>query len=155
MSLISRLVCVSALVASSIGCRTEPAPGAEGRLDVVIRPDGALASTRPVQGSLVLRDQGGRCVDRLAVMSPYETLSVALLEGAYALEWQPLLSVDSTEGVATTARETGTFASAPVLISAGRVTTLNVRAALASGSDAEIAALDEEIPSVDILIARH
>jgi hypothetical protein len=155
MSLISRRVWVFVLVAGSAGCHTEPASHAEGRLDVVIRPDGAAASSRPLQGSLVLRDPDGHAVERLTVGSVYETHSVALREGAYALEWQPQLSFDSAEGVASAAGEAVRFATAPVRISAGRVTTLNVRAALATAPAAEIAALDEEIPSVAIRIARH
>jgi hypothetical protein len=155
MSLISRFVSVSILLASSVGCRVEMAPTDEGRLDVVIRPDSGAASSRPVQGTFVLHDQDGHTVDQLAVVSLYETLSVALREGTYLLEWQPALSFESAEDVAAREREGASVGVVPVLIAAGRVTTVNVRAALVPSADAEIATRDTGLPSVDILIARH
>jgi len=155
MSFISRFVSVSLLIASSVGCRVEMASSDEGRLDLMIRPDSGAASSRPAQGSFVLHDQDGRTVDRLAVVSLYETLSVALREGSYLLEWQPALSFESADDVAAREREGASVGAVPVIIAAGRVTTVNVRATVAPSADAEIATLDTVLPSVDILIARH
>lgn len=155
MSPISRLVSLSILVASSIGCRPEPPPSGDGRLDVVIRPDSAAASGRRVEGSFVLHDQDGRTVDRLAVVELYDTLSVALPQGAYSLEWQPELSFTSAEDVDALARSAAGDTAAPVVIAAGRVTTVNVRATLAPNREREMFAQDEELPSIEIRIARH
>ena len=159
MSLVSRLVSASVLLASSVGCRAEVAHTEEGRLDVVVRPDSAAASGRPVQGSFVLHDmlqaKDGRAVDWLAVVDAYETLSVALPAGAYWLEWRPQLSFGAVEDVAARARETAKVGAVPLVVAADRVTTVNVQVALAPSPDAEVSALDADTPCVDILIARH
>ena len=149
-----KLVSLPILVASLLGCDTEASNAGEGRLDLVIRPDSALASSRPVQGRFVLHDQQGQFVDRLEVVNLYQTSNVALAEGVYTLEWQPALAFESDQDVAARLEEVS-LAAVPVSISAGQVTTVNVRATLVPSSDGDLASLGEDMPSVQILIARH
>jgi hypothetical protein len=149
-----KLVSLPVLVASLVGCDSEAANAREGRLDLVIRPDSDAVSSRPVQGRFVLHDQQGQFVDRMDVVTPYQTSNVALREGMYSLEWQPALAFESADDVAARLGE-GSLSAVPVSVSAGRVTTVNVRATLVPGSDGAVASLGEDIPSVQILIARH
>ena len=154
MSCIWKLVSLPLLVASLAGCDTEYASAHEGRLDLVIRPDSAAVSSRPVQGRFVLHDEQGQFVDRMEVVNLYQTSNIALPEGVYSLEWQPALAFESEEEIAARLGEVS-LGAVPVGIRAGRVTTVNVRATLGSSSEAEPAALAEDMPSVQILIARH
>ena len=149
-----KLVSLPVLVASLLGCATEAATGREGRLDLVIRPDSAPVSSRPVQGRFVLHDQQGQFVDRIEVVNLYQTSNVALPEGVYSLEWQPALAFESEQDVAARLGEVS-LAAVPVSVSAGQVTTVNVRATLVPSSDEDLASLGEDMPSVQILIARH
>jgi hypothetical protein len=149
-----KLVSLPVLVASLLGCDTEAATGREGRLDLVIRPDSAPVSSRPVQGRFVLHDQQGQFVDRIEVVNLYQTSNVALPEGVYSLEWQPALAFESEQDVAARLGEVS-LAAVPVSVSAGQVTTVNVRATLVPSSDGDLASLGEDMPSVQILIARH
>jgi len=149
-----KLVPLPLLVASLLGCDTEAATAHEGRLDLVIRPDSAPVSSRPVQGRFVLHDRQGQFVDRIEVVNLYQTSNVALPEGMYSLEWQPALAFESEQDVAARLDEVS-LAAVPVSISAGQVTTVNVRATLVPSSDGDLAALGEDMPSVQILIARH
>ena len=149
-----KLVSLPVLVASLLGCATEAATGREGRLDLVIRPDSAPVSSRPVRGRFVLHDQQGQFVDRIEVVNLYQTSNVALPEGVYSLEWQPALAFESEQDVAARLGEVS-LAAVPVSVSAGQVTTVNVRATLVPSSDEDLASLGEDMPSVQILIARH
>jgi hypothetical protein len=142
------------LVASLMGCDTTDATGHEGRLDLVIRPDSAAASSRSVQGRFVLHDEQGQFVDRMEVVNLYQTSSVALPEGMYLLEWQPALEFESEDELAARLSAVSPGA-APVSVSAGRVTTVHVRAALHPLSDGALAGLGGDMPSVQIWIARH
>jgi hypothetical protein len=149
-----KFVSLPVLVACLVGCDTEAATAHEGRLDLVIRPDSAAVSGRPVQGRFVLHNQQGQFVDRMEVVNLYQTSNVALPEGLYSLEWQPALAFESEDEVAARLSEVS-LGAVPVGISAGRVTTVNVRATLIPGSDGTMAALGEDMPSVQILVARH
>ena len=154
MSRIWRLVSLLVLVASLLGCDSEAATAHEGRLDLVIRPDSTAVSSRPVQGRFVLHDQRGQFVDRMEVVNLYQTSSVALPEGVYSLEWQPALTFESEANVAARLNEVS-LGAVPLSISAGQVTTVNVRAELVPVSDGALASRSEDMPSVQILIARH
>ena len=149
-----KLVLLPVLVASLLGCDTEAATGREGRLDLVIRPDSAPVSGRPVRGRFVLHDQQGQFVDRIEVVNLYQTSNIALPQGVYSLEWQPALAFESEQDVAARLGEVS-LAAVPVSVSAGQVTTVNVRATLVPSSDGDLASLGEDMPSVEILIARH
>jgi hypothetical protein len=149
-----KLVSLPALLASLVGCDADAATAHEGRLDLVIRPDSAAVSSRPAQGRFVLHDQQGRFVDRIEVVNLYQTSNVALPEGTYSLEWQPALAFESEGDIAARLSEVS-LGALPVSISTGRVTTVNVRATLIPSSDGALAALGDDMPSVQILIARH
>jgi hypothetical protein len=138
MSRIWKLVSLPVLVASLLGCDTEPATAHEGRLDLVIRPDSAAVSSRPVQGRFVLRDQRGQFVDRVEVMNLYQTSNVALPEGVYSLEWQPALAFESEAEVAARLKEVSR-GSLLLSISPGQVTTVKVRAELVPVNDEALA----------------
>jgi hypothetical protein len=153
MSQFWKLVSLPVLVASSFGCSTDRA-AYEGRLDVLVRPDTAEASHRRIEGSFALRTPEGRIVDRLVIVNPYDTLSIALPEGPYLLEWQPALALPSTEEVAARARESAATGT-PLSVVAGRVTTVHAKAVVTRNVDVELAAFGRDIPSVDIVIARH
>lgn len=157
MSRIKGLLSISVLiVASLLGCKAVAQHPGEGRLDLVIRPDNAVASSRPVQGRFLVRSLERERAERIEVNSPYETLSVPLPEGAYTLEWQPDLSLRFSDDPAVWASE---LSSAPVprplSIQAGRVTTVQVRAEVEGSSSKEQLARGEDLPTVQILIARH
>jgi hypothetical protein len=149
-----KLVSLPVLVASLAGCDTGAAPAHEGRLDLVIRPDSAAASSRPVQGRFVLHDERGQFVDWLEVVSLYQTSNVALREGSYWLEWQPSLRFESEQSSAARLGQVSPSVL-PLGISAGQVTTVSVRARLVRAGDAQLASVADEMPSVQILIARH
>lgn len=138
-----KLVSLPVLVASLLGCDREAATANEGRLDLVIRPDSAAVSSRPVQGRFVLRDQQGRFVDRVEVVNLYQTSNVALPEGVYSLEWQPALAFESEAEVAARLSEVR-HGAALLSISPGQVTTVKVRAELAWVSDGALASRSEE-----------
>jgi hypothetical protein len=127
----------------------------KGRLDLLIRPDNAVASSRPVQGSFVVRDLERGQTERIEVGSSYETLSVPLREGAYTLEWQPALPLRISDDPAVWASElTNPAAAQPLSINAGRVTTVQVRAHVPGPTGEELARA-EELPSVEIVVARR
>lgn len=149
-----KLVSLPVLVASLAGCDAAAAIGHEGRLDLVIRPDSAAASSRPVQGRFVLHYEQGQFVDRVEVVNLYQTSSVALPEGMYSLEWQPALEFESADDLAARLGEVS-LGAMQVSVSAGQVTTVNVRAALHPLSDGALAGLGADMPSVQILVARH
>jgi hypothetical protein len=153
MSPFWKLVSLPVLVASSFSC-TEQLASQQGRLDVEVRPDSAAASLRRLEGSFALRSTEGRIVDRLWVVNPYDTLSVALPEGSYLLEWQPVRSFPSEQQA--TARGGALSAVGTALsVVAGRVTTVHARAVVTRDADPELPGLAGDAPSVDILIARH
>ena len=154
MSPFWKLVSLPVLVASSLGCSTERLASHEGRLDVEVRPDSAEASLRRLEGSFALRTPEGRTVERLWVANPYDTLSVALPEGSYLLEWQPLRSFESEREAAARSGALSALGAALSVV-AGRVTTVHARAVVTRDADPELAALAGDVPSVDILIARH
>ena len=154
MSQFWKLVSLPVLVASIVSCGAERQDSYEGRLDVEVRPDNAEASLRRLEGSFALRTQEGRTVDRLRVVNPYDTLSVALPEGSYLLEWQPVLTFSSEPEAAARARANSAVGAALSVV-AGRVTTVHARVVVTRDADPELAALAGDIPSVDILIARH
>lgn len=156
MSRIKGLFSISVLVASIVACQAAARHPGEGRLDLVIRPDDAVASSRPVQGTFLVRSQEGRRVERIPVDRPYGTLSVPLREGAYTLEWQPELPLRLGDDPTAWASTLSTSAVAqPLSISEGRVTTVQVRTAVGGGVNQERLALTEELPSVQIRVARQ
>jgi hypothetical protein len=146
-----KLVSLPVLVASVVGCGTQRAASYEGRLDVEVRPDNAQASLGHLEGNLALRTQDGRTVDRLLVVNPYDTLSVALPEGAYLLDWQPVLGFQSEQEAAHASSALRT----PFSVVADRVTTVHARVVVRSADAPDLPALGRDIPNVDILIARH
>jgi hypothetical protein len=157
VSRIKGLLSISVLiVASVLGCKAVAQHPGLGRLDLVIRPDSAAASSRPVQGRFLVRSLEHERAERIEVNSPYETLSVPLREGAYTLEWQPDLPLRFSDDPAVWA---GELSSAPVAqplsILAGRVTTVQVRAAVEGGISQQRLALSEDLPTVQILVSRH
>ena len=154
MSRFWKLVSLPVVVASLLGCDNGRATSHEGRLDLVIRPDSALASSRPVQGRFVLHDQRGQFVDQVEVVTLYQTSSVALTEGEYSLEWQPALTFESEADVAARLREVDPGAR-PLSISAGRVTTVNVRAALLPSSDEDLTARPLNVPAPEDRSREH
>jgi hypothetical protein len=157
VSRIKGLLSISVLiVASVLGCKAVAQHPGEGRLDLVIRPDNAVASSRPVQGRFLVRSLERERAERIEVTSPYETLSVPLREGAYTLEWQPELPLRFGDDPAAWASElSSTPVAQPLSIQAGRVTTVQVRAEVQGSSSKERLARAEDLPSVQILVARH
>ncbi|MEY2933504.1 MAG: hypothetical protein RL033_4253 [Pseudomonadota bacterium] len=157
MSRIKGLLSISVLIlASVLGCKAAAQHPGEGRLDLVIRPDNAVASSRPVQGRFLVRSLEHERLERIEVHSPYETLSLPLREGGYTLEWQPDLALRFSDDPAVWASELSSVPVAQSLsIQAGRVTTVQVRAAVDGGISQQRLALSEELPSVQILVARH
>ena len=149
-----RLVSLPVLMVSLCGCDAEYASTRDGRLDLVIRPEDTAAGGRPLQGRFVLHDQEGGFVDRVEVVNAFQTSSVTLAEGLYLFEWQPHLPLESADQVAARIQQTSVGALA-IPIAAGRVTTVNARATLVPIHDGELGASSEEIPSVEILIARR
>ena len=154
MSQFWKLVSLPVFVASIVGCGNARVAPYEGRLDVVVRPDNAAASHRRIEGSFVVRTPDGRTVDRRVVVNPYDELSVALPEGRYLLEWQPALTFQSEQEAAASASRLSAGGAALSVV-AGRVTTVHARAVATTGAPAELSALAQDIPSVEILIARH
>jgi hypothetical protein len=156
VSRIKGLFSISVLVASMVACQAEAKHSGEGRLDLVIRPDNAVASSRPVQGYFLVRSVERDRSERIPVNGPYQTLSVPLREGAYTLEWQSELPLRVSDDPAVWASElSATPVPQPLSISEGRVTTVRVRTAVDGGISQERLALAEELPSVQILVARH
>lgn len=155
MSRIKSLLFIPVLIAAALGCTAVAKDMGRGRLDLVIRPDNAVASSRPVQGHFVVRSLEQERTKRIEVGSTYETLSVPLREGPYSLEWQPALpSLRISDDPAVWANELRTAADTqPLSIHAGRVTTVQVRARV-PGPGAEELARAEDLPSVDIVAAR-
>lgn len=156
MSRIKSLLSVPVLIAVALGCTAVAKDEGKGRLDLVIRPDNAVASSRPVQGHFVVRNLELGQTERIEVGSSYETLSVPLPEGAYTLAWQPVLPpLRTSDDPAVWASELGAAAEAhPLSINAGRVTTVRVRAQVPSPGAEELARA-EDLPSVDIVVARR
>jgi len=155
MSQFWKLVSLPVFLASSVvGCGTEKKASHEGRLDVEVRPDNAAASDRRLEGSFAVRSQDGRIVERRVVVNPYQTLNVALPEGPYRLEWRPAVSFGSEQQAAARARELSAGGTSLSVV-AGRVTTVYARAVFTPEADAEPSAPAPDIPSVEILIARH
>jgi hypothetical protein len=154
MSRSRNLFSLPLFVVSLFGCNAEHESTRDGRLDLVIRPEGTAASDRPLQGRFVLNDRDGRLVDWIEVVNVYQTSRVTLPEGLYLFEWQPALPFEAAEQAAAGFSERSVGAL-PIPIAAGRVTTVNARATLVPYSDGELAARSEEIPSVEILISRR
>lgn len=156
MSRIKSLLSVPVLLAVILGCTAVAKDQGKGRLDLVIRPDNAVASSRPVQGHFVVRNLERGQTERIEVGSAYETLSTPLREGAYTLEWQPALPpLRLSDDPAVWASELSSAAEAhPLSIHAGRVTTVQVRTQVPSPSAEELARA-EDLPSVEILVARR
>lgn len=154
MSLFWKLVSLPILVVSTFGCTTQHSASYAGWLDLVMRPDNAEVSGRRTEGSFAVQTQEGRTVDRLMVVNPYDTLSVALPEGSYLLEWQPVLEFQSQQEAAARAGSISAVGT-PFNILAERVTTVHARVVVTRDADPELAALTRDIPSVEILISRH
>src|SRR6188768_2538024 len=154
MSRFWSLVSLPLVAVSLFGCNAEHESTRDGRLDLVIRPEGTAASGRPLQGRFVLHDREGRLVDWIEVVNIYQTSRVTLPEGLYLFEWHSALPLESAEQLAAGISERS-FGALPIPIAAGRVTTVNARATLAPGSGGELAARSEEIPSVEIPITRR
>jgi hypothetical protein len=154
MSQFWKLVSLPVLVASIVSCVSSRTASYQGRLDVEVRPENAEASHRRLQGSFAVRTEDGRTVERLVVVNPYDTLSVSLPEGSYRLEWQPVQAFQSEQEAAARAGALPAVGSALSVV-ADRVTTVHARVVVTRDDDPELAALAGDLPSVDILIARH
>src|SRR5262245_17904790 len=142
MSRIWKLVSATVLLASLAGCHADRASSDEGRIDLVIRPDSAISSSRPAQGRFTIRNTEGRALERFSIESTYENVSFPLRTGAYVLEWQPELPLDLADDAlaahaALVARESWTQ---PLLVASGQVTTVNVQASLNADAKPELVA---------------
>lgn len=115
------------LLVGALDCANEPRRIAIGRLDLVLRPDSAAASSVHVRGSFMLRELERGTHERVSIHGDaYQTRSVWLDPGSYTLEWQPALEpADVLDGDAKHASERHVF-----VIADERVTTVNVRCAL-------------------------
>ncbi len=155
MSRIKSLLSSSVLVAAALGCTAVAQDSGKGRLDLLIRPDSTAASSHTVRGHFVVRDLERGNTERVALGSTYDTISVPLRAGAYTLEWLPEVPLRISDDPAVWASELRAAAVPhPLSINAGRVTTVRVRAQEQSAGEERVAR-PEELPSVEILVARR
>ena len=123
-------VSLALLLVGALDCAKEPSRIVIGRLDLVLRPDSTAASSRPVRGSFLLRELERGTHEHVAIDGdPYQTRSVWLTPGSYALEWRPALALAGVLDADAVAASGGHMLSTEqhVVVGDGRVTTVNVR----------------------------
>lgn len=116
-------VALALLLVGALGCGKEPSGIVVGRLDLVLRPDSAGASSQPLRGGFMLRDLERGTHELVEIHGQaHQTRSAWLDPGAYGLEWQPALELSDVLDADALATEQHV-----VVIADGRVTTVNVR----------------------------
>jgi hypothetical protein len=91
----------------------------------------------------VLRGLERSTLEHIRIEDPYQTPSVRLRAGAYLLDWQPEPSfeADGSFGSARPPLLATSSPRGPVVVAAGQVTTVSVRALTVSNDAVEPAAL--------------
>jgi hypothetical protein len=130
---------------------------ADRRLDLVVRPGSVDASSSPLRGSLSLRSLDRAGSERIALGSPYETLSLPVPAGAYTLEWQPEVSFETEDALGWAVRQAEAPPELPrvVVIAAGHATTVHVRVSPSTGAETQLATLAAEEPFAPLQLARR
>jgi len=123
-------VSLALLLVGALHCGNEPSRMVIGRLDLVVRGDNTVSSSRPLTGAFMLRDLERGTHERLEVYGhDHRMRSVWLAPGAYVLEWQPALELAEVPGSDARAPEPHV-----VVIADGRVSTVNVRTTQTAGA---------------------